>query len=75
MDEIDEVVYFCEELGLPTTLDDIGLEDVSKEDLMKVAQAACAEGESIYAMPVDINKNIVYSGIVAADSYVTKYFK
>lgn len=42
---------------------------------MKVAQAACAEGESIYAMPVDINENIVYSGIVAADSYVTKYFK
>ena len=41
---IDEVFSFCEAVGLPTTLADIGLKDVTEEELMQVAILACAEG-------------------------------
>lgn len=73
MDEIDEVLDFCIELGLPICLADIGLENASKEDLMKVAEAASVEGESIHAMPVDIDAQVVYNAIIAADSYTRSY--
>ncbi len=43
-DQIAEVYGFCESVGLPTTLGGIGLAGATDEDLLKVAQAACAEG-------------------------------
>ena len=39
MGVINEVFSFCEAVGLPTTLEDIGLSDISDADLMKVAKA------------------------------------
>jgi len=33
-------------VGLPTTLSDIGLADVTNNELMKVAELACAKGET-----------------------------
>jgi len=45
---IDEVFSFCESVGLPTTLDEIGISDISERKLLKVAEGACAEGETIY---------------------------
>ena len=44
-----EVIYnFCEELGLPTTFDDLGISDPSRERLMVAAQKACAPQEGIH---------------------------
>ncbi len=48
---IDEVYGFCEAVGLPTTLDGIGLKDVGDEELMRVSEKACAPGESIHNEP------------------------
>lgn len=65
---IEEVYSFCESVGLPTTLADIGLSDVSDEELMKVAEAACAEGETIYNEPIPVTPEMVFSAIKAADA-------
>lgn len=48
---IDTVFTFCESIGLPTTLADIGLTNVTDEELMQVANLTCAEGETIHNEP------------------------
>ncbi len=66
---IDEVYDFCETVGLPTTLAEIGLGNVTDEQLMKVASASCAEGETIHNELVEITPQTVFSAIKAADAY------
>ena len=53
-DTINKVFSFCESVGLPTTLADIGLNDVTDEALMRVATLACAEGETIHNEPFNV---------------------
>ena len=59
---------FCESVGLPTTLADIGLADVEDEDLAKVAAASCAEGETMRNEPVSATPDMVFSALKAADA-------
>ena len=56
-------------MGLPTTLSGIGLGEVSDADLAKVAEAACAEGETIHNEPRPIVAEDVVAGLRAADAY------
>lgn len=65
---IDEVYTFCESVGLPTTLADIGLENVSDEELMVVANQACAEGETIFNEPIPVTAQMVFAALKAADA-------
>ena len=65
---IETVYAFCESVGLPTTLAEIGLTNVSDEDLMKVAILACAESESIHNSLAEINPNTVFAAIKAANA-------
>ena len=67
-DVIDEVYTFCEEVGLPTTLAEIGLENPSEEDLMRVAEAATTEGETIHNEPMPVTPQMVVSALKAADA-------
>jgi glycerol dehydrogenase len=66
---IEEVYTFCEAVGLPTTLAEIGLEGVTDEDVMRVAEAACTEGETIHNEPMPITPDKVYAALKAADAY------
>lgn len=68
-DFIDEVYSFCESVGLPTTLAQVGLNNPTDEEIMKVAQRACAEGETIYNELVPITPEAVFAAIKAADAY------
>jgi glycerol dehydrogenase len=65
---IDEVYAFCEAVGLPTTLAEIGLADVSDEELMVVAERACAEGETIHNEPIPVTPDSVFAALKAADA-------
>jgi glycerol dehydrogenase len=64
---IDEVYDFCESVGLPTTLSDIGINDASDDDLRIVAEAACEDGETIYHEPCSISSASVYAALKTAD--------
>jgi len=64
---IDEVYSFCESVGLPTTLDDIGLADASTDDLRKAAIRTCKEGEFIHHEAADVSPDLVVYAMLAAD--------
>lgn len=65
---IAEVFDLCERVGLPTTLSEIGLGGVSNDDLMAVAEAACAEGETIHNEPRPVTADAVFAAMIAADA-------
>jgi len=65
---IDQVFDFCLEVGLPTTLAEIGLEGVSDEDLMRVAERSCIEGETIHNEPMPVTPAMVAAALRAADA-------
>lgn len=72
--EIEEVMSFCVDVGLPITLEDLGIEEINKEALMRVAEASAVEGETIHNMPFDVTADDVYAAILTADS-LGKLFK
>lgn len=67
-DLVQKVYSFCEEVGLPTTLADIGLVNVSDTDIMTVAKVACAEGETIHNEPFPVTPETVFAALKAADA-------
>lgn len=67
IEELNTVLSYCRSIGLPVSLTDLGVEDITEEKIMKVAQLACAEGETIYNMPFDITVEGVYGAIMAAN--------
>jgi len=72
-EEIDEVVRFCLSVGLPTTLSDLGQENISRDDLLRVAQAASAPKESIHNEPFPVTAEDVLAAIVVADAIGRSY--
>lgn len=64
---IDDIYDFCESIGLPTTLADIGIGNATDEDLHIVAEAACAEGETIHHEPCPVSPNAVFAALKTAD--------
>ena len=69
---IERVFSFCERIGLPTTLAEIGLAGVTDAALQQVAEAACAEGETIHNEPIPVTSAMVVAALKAADAYGRK---
>lgn len=67
-EEIAAVYAFCEQVGLPTTLADIGLQNASAEKLKPAAERACAPGESIHHEAGVITPEKVIQALLAADA-------
>lgn len=67
-DEIDEVYSFCEKIGLPTTLKEIGLENASREKLMTAAEKACMPDQSIHHEAGKITPEKVLDAMIMADA-------
>jgi glycerol dehydrogenase len=67
-DVIEEVLHFSTEVGLPTTLAHIGLDDPSPETLERIAGRATAEGETIHNEPFEVLPDMVVDAIRAADA-------
>ncbi|NTU45312.1 MAG: glycerol dehydrogenase [Chlorobiaceae bacterium] len=67
--EVSVAVYaFCEEVGLPTTLADIGLGDFDRERLMPAAEKACAPAEFIHHEAGSITPEKVLQAMLMADA-------
>lgn len=72
-EEINTVLGFCLDLGLPVCLEDIGVESMTDEELMAVAEKACIPEESIHAMPFPVTEDAVASAILTADRVGKNY--
>lgn len=62
------VFSFCEEIGLPTTLADIGLGNFDRCRLMPVAEKACAQNEYIHHEAGKITPDKVLNAVLAANA-------
>lgn len=67
-DEIEEVVAFCLEVGLPVTLAEVGLLDLRTDLLKEIAIRSVAPGETAHNEPFEVSSDMVADAIVAADS-------
>lgn len=74
MEEIEEVLGFCVSMGLPVCLADIGVNEISAEELHAVAEKSCIPEESIHSMPFPVTPDMVEAAIVVAD-YLGKNYK
>ncbi len=66
-EELYEVLNFCETVGLPVCLKDMGAENTTDEELRAVAEKASIPEESVHNMPFPVNADMVYAAIKAAD--------
>lgn len=69
MEEIEEVAHFCKRVGLPVSLEEMGIKEINEEDIMKVAELSCAPGETMHNTPFKVTPEDVYAAILTADNY------
>lgn len=67
-EELEEVIAFCCEVGLPVTLAELGVKTINEEEILKVAQATCAAGETIHNQPFEVTPESVKAAILAANA-------
>lgn len=72
-EELEEVLQFCIELGLPVCLEEIGVTEFTDEELLLVAEKACIPEESIHAMPFPVTAETVAAAIMTADAIGSEY--
>ena len=78
-DVLETVAKFCVTIGLPVCFADLNLANPSKEDLLKVAELACAKGETIHNGVIPVSPEDAVNAMIAADEmgkmYKTIYTK
>ncbi len=75
MEEIEEVVDIAISVGLPLTLEDLGLKSFKEAEWRKVAELACDKNDTIHNMPFTVTPDLVYDAIVAADALLHAFKK
>ena len=68
-DELHEVIGFCVDVGLPVTLAELGVNDPSREKILEVAKAACAENDTLHNLPFEVTPEMAADAIFAADAF------
>jgi glycerol dehydrogenase len=67
-EQIQDVLQFCLNVGLPVTLSDLGVKKADAKTLRPVAEAACAPGETIHNTPFEVDPDLVLQAILGADA-------
>ena len=73
MEEIISMIDFYRSVGLPITLEEIGLLMVTDEELRKVADAATVPGETIHNEPFKVTSDMVLDAIKTVDAIGKAY--
>lgn len=66
---MEQVYGFCQAVGLPTTLGGLGLTEVTDQEIRRVAEKACATGETMHNEPCETSPGVVVDAIKAADAW------
>jgi glycerol dehydrogenase len=67
-EEIDRVIDFCNAVGLPVTLRQLGVSDISTEHLTKAAKVACMEGLTTHNSYFKVNPEMILGAIIGANA-------
>ena len=67
---IDEVYGFCKKVGLPTTLEQLGLKNINGQYIIKVAEKYCAPGEFIKRAISKILQYFIISFLIIEFFYI-----
>ena len=67
-EKLEEVLGFCIELGLPVTMKELGVAELTREQAMIVAEAACAPEDTMCNMPFEVTPEMVANAILGADA-------
>ena len=67
-EEIGRVIDFCKAVGLPVTLKQLGISDISPENLIKAAQMACMEGFTTHNTNFEVTPELVLGAIIGANA-------
>lgn len=67
--EMDALLPFYKKLGLPTSLAELGLSEVTETELLQVADRAAREGEMIHLMPQTVTSNVVRAAMNTLEEY------
>lgn len=69
-EEINRILAYCQSVGLPTSLAQLGVE-ATRENVQKVAEIASLPLETIHLMPFEVTTRDVVAAIFVADSIGT----
>ena len=59
-EDILVITNFCRHVGLPVSLADMGISEITYEELMQTAQIACAADSTVHHMPFAVTPTDVY---------------
>ena len=66
--ELETVLDFLMQVGLPCTLAGIGIQDPTQAKLKAIARRATAPGETIHNAPFEVTVDAVIDAVLAADA-------
>lgn len=62
-------------VGLPVTFEQLGVPNVTDDELRAVAKAACVPNETVWNMERAINEEIIFNVIKGANAASLDYFR
>ena len=65
--EREEVLSFLAQVGLPRSLEQLGISPCGESGLRRAAEEACSAGSPIHNMPFPVSPQAVYRALLAAD--------
>ncbi|EBG0648090.1 TPA: glycerol dehydrogenase [Salmonella enterica subsp. enterica serovar Newport] len=75
VEEIETVAALCHSVGLPITLAQLDIKQDIPAKMRTVAEASCAEGETIHNMPGGATPDEVYAALLVADQYGQRFLQ
>ena len=72
--ELDRYIELMSSVGLPVTFEQLGVPNVTDEELRAVAKAACAPKETVWNLERPINEDVVFHAIKGANAASLDYF-
>ena len=67
-EDIQDVLKFCRSVGLPMCFADLGYTEINTDLLRLAAEKTFAPGNTIFNMPFEVNPDMVYAALIAADA-------
>jgi len=71
--EINQVISFCSTVGLPVSLEQLGVKDTSRANLMKAAEIACHPDQFMKSLSFEVTPDLVVDSVIGANALGVSY--